>query len=189
MRKIIVSNLVSLDGFISGPNGEIDWFISIADKEFEEYSVTQINSIDTMLFGRITYQLMESYWSVATTATDDQRIIDAMNDSSKIVFSKTIDKAEWKNSRLVRENMIEEVSELKKRSGKDIVIYGSGSLVSALTQAEMIDNYRLYVVPVILGSGKPLFNQVNNRINLELNDTRKFNSGLVLLHYKKKEFA
>ena len=81
-----------------------------------------------MLFGRITYQLMESYWSVATTATDDQRIIDAMNDSSKIVFSKTIDKAEWKNSRLVRENMIEEVSELKKRSGKDIVIYGSGSL-------------------------------------------------------------
>jgi len=139
-----------------------------------------------MLFGRITYQLMESYWSVATTATDDQRIIDAMNDSSKIVFSKTIDKAEWKNSRLVRENMIEEVSELKKRSGKDIVIYGSGSLVSALTQAEMIDNYRLYVVPVILGSGKPLFNQVNNRINLELNDTRKFNSGLVLLHYKKR---
>jgi dihydrofolate reductase len=73
MRKIIVSNLVSLDGFISGPNGEIDWFISIVDKEFEEYSVNLINSIDTMLFGRITYQLMESYWSVATTAADDQK--------------------------------------------------------------------------------------------------------------------
>ena len=82
--------------------------------------------------------------------------------------------------------MIKEVSELKKQSGKDIVIYGSGSIVSTLSQAGMIDDYRIYVVPVILGSGKPLFNLVNNRINLELNDTRKFNSGLVLLHYKKR---
>lgn len=183
MRKIIVSNLVSLDGSISGPNGEIDWFVNIADKEFENYSVSLINSIDTMLFGRITYQLMESYWPNATTATDDQRIIDAMNNYQKIVFSKTLNKVDWKNSRLVKGNLIDEVIQLKKQSGKDMVIYGSGSIVSILAQKNLIDDYRIFVSPIVLGNGKPLLSNIKEKINLKLLEMRKFNSGLVLLHY------
>jgi len=183
MRKVIASNLVSLDGYISGPNGEIDWFVNIADKEFENCSVGLINSIGTILFGRITYQLMESYWPDATTETDDQRIIDAMNNYQKIVFSKTLNKADWKNSRLVKGNVIDEVIKLKKQSGKDMVIYGSGSIVSILAQKNLIDDYRIFVCPIVLGNGKPLLSSIKEKINLKLLDMRKFKSGLILLHY------
>jgi dihydrofolate reductase len=183
MRKLIVSNLVSLDGFISGSNGEIDWFVNIADKEFESYSINLINSIDTMLFGRVTYQLMESYWPTATTATDDQRIIDAMNNSNKIVFSKTLEKVDWKNARLIKGKMVEEVKKLKDQPGKNMIIYGSGSIVSTLTQAGLIDDCRIFVAPIILGSGKPLFKDIKSKFVLKLVDSRAFTSGLFLLHY------
>ena len=182
MRKVIVSNLVSLDGFISGPNGEIDWFSW--DKELENYSKEQLGSMGTILFGRVTYELMASYWPAATAATDDQMIIDAMNNLPKIVFSKTLEKVEWKNSRLVKDNIEGEVAGVKRQSGKDIVIYGSGSIVSALAQAGLIDEYRIFVNPVVLGSGKPLFKDIKNRLTLKLLNTKTFGNGLVLLCYE-----
>ena len=111
MRRVIVANLVSLDGFIAGPNGEIDWFN--VDKEFERYAVDFISTIDTMVYGRITYQLMASYWPTASATTDDQRIIDAMNNFPKVVFSKTLNTIEWKNARLVKEDIGGEISKLK----------------------------------------------------------------------------
>lgn len=185
MRKIIVSNLISLDGFISGPNGEIDWFSW--DKEVEDYGKVQLNSMDTILFGRVTYELMASYWPTATAATDDQMIIDAMNNLPKIVFSKTLDKVEWKNSRLVDENIAEEIMKLKAQPGKDIVIFGSGSIVSALSRAGLIDEYRIFVNPVVLGSGKPLFKDIQNRLTLKHISTKTFGNGLVLLCYRPEE--
>jgi len=183
MREIIVSNLMSLDGFIAGPNDEIDWFSGIADKEFEEYSVNLISSVDTMLFGRVTYQLMESYWPSATTATDDQRIIDSMNGTRKIVFSRTLNKPDWNNSFLVKENIVEEMSTLKQQPGKDIVIFGSGSIVSLFTKEKIIDKYKIFVYPVLLGSGKKMFGNIKERLNLKLKETRTFQSGVVLLDY------
>jgi len=183
MRRVIVSNLVSLDGFMAGQNGEIDWFVKIADGEFENYGLELMRTVDTMMFGRVTYQLMESYWPSATTATDDQRIIDAMNNYAKVVFSKTLEKVDWTNSRLIRGDLAEEVSKLKALPGKDMVIYGSSSIVSALAEKGLIDDYRLFVVPIVLGRGKPLFNSIDSRIRLNLVETKTFRTGMVLLRY------
>jgi dihydrofolate reductase len=182
MRKVIVSNLVSLNGFIAGLNGEIDWFGW--DKELENFCKDQLGSMGTILFGRVTYELMASYWPTATADTNDQVIIDAMNNLPKVVFSRTLDKVEWKNSRLVKDDIEGEVAGLKREPGKDIVIYGSGSIVSALTQAGLIDEYRIFVNPVILGSGKPMFRGIDNRLNLKHIDTKTFGNGLVLLCYE-----
>lgn len=183
MRKISVSNLISLDGFYAGPNGEIDWFVNIADKDFEEYSINLINSVDTMLFGRVTYELMESYWPDAKPENDDPRIIEAMNNYPKIVISNTLNKVNWKNSTLIKGDAVDAVANLKQKPGKDIVIYGSGSIVAALAEKNMIDDYRIFIYPVILGNGKRMFRNYESRLTLKLTDTKKFKSGLVLLHY------
>ena len=183
MRKVIVSNLMSLDGYFAGPAGEIDWFVNIADKEFEEYAVSLMGSIDTMLFGRVTYELMEAYWPTATPATDDPRIIDAMNGFPKIVFSKTLKTAQWNNTRLVAGEATEEIVRLRSKPGKDMVVYGSGSLVASLARRNLVDDYRIFVAPLLLGAGKPLFGELPSRLGLKVAGTRAFSSGLVLLHY------
>lgn len=184
MRKIIVSNYMTLDGFFSGPDGEIDWFVWV--DEIAEYARDLISSIDTILFGRVTYELMERYWPTADSAGEDPVIIDAMNALPKIVFSQTLDRVEWNNSRLVREDIPEVVSNLKQQEGRDIVVYGSGSIVSALARHGLIDDYRIFVNPVILGNGKPLFKHLNERLNLRLLNTKAFICGVVLLHYEQE---
>lgn len=182
MRKIIVSNYVTLDGFIAGPNGEIDWFVW--DEEIAKYSRELLYSIDTILFGRVTYELMASYWPTASPTTEDPVIIDAMNNLPKIVFSKTLEKVEWKNSRLAKGNISEEIPKLKQQPGKDMVIYGSGSIVSTLTQLGLINEYQIFINPIVLGSGKPLFKSMNDRLNLNLLKTKTFHCGVVLLCYE-----
>jgi dihydrofolate reductase len=181
MRKIIVSNYVTLDGFFAGPNGEIDWFVW--DEETAEYSKGLLSSIDTILFGRVTYELMAGYWPTASPPAEDPVIIDAMNNLPKIVFSRTLEKADWKNSRLVKGITAEEILILKQQHGKDMVIYGSGSIVSTLAQLGLIDEYRLFVNPVVLGSGKPLFKDTKDKLTLKLLKTKKFHCGVVLLHH------
>lgn len=181
MRKVIVSNLISLDGFIAGPNGEIDWFGW--DKELESYSKDLIASVGAIVFGRVTYELMAGYWPTATEAENDRMIIDTMNNLPKVVFSRTLDRVEWKNSRLVKDDIEREVAKLKREPGKDMVIYGSGSIVSALAQAGLIDEYRIFVNPVILGTGIPLFPNVKNRLSLKHLGTKTFGNGLVLIRY------
>lgn len=182
MRKVIVANVISLDGFIAGPNGEIDWFANVPDKDFEAYAVNLLGSVDTILFGRVTYELMASYWPTAAPATDDQRIIDAMNNHPKIVFSKTLNKVDWKNTRLVKGDLAEEVLKLKRQPGKDMVIYGSGTIVSALAQKGLIDDFRIFVVPIALGKGKSMF-EGSTRIPLQLVETKSFGTGLMMLRY------
>ena len=183
MRSVIVSNLMSVDGFMAGPGGEIDWFAGLADREFEEYAVDLLDSIDTMLFGRVTYELMASYWPTATTETDDARIIKAMNNCRKIVFSKTLDRADWKNSSLVKGDIAQEIRKLKIQPGKNMVIYGSGGLISALAPVGLIDEYRVFVAPLLLGEGRPLFRELGRRIPLRLVDSRTFGTGLVVQKY------
>lgn len=182
MRKIIVSNYITLDGFFAGPNGEFDWFVW--DDETAEYAKGLLTSIDTILFGRVTYELMAGYWPTASPPAEDPIIIDAMNNLPKIVFSKTLDKVAWKNSRLVKGDIAEEISKLKQQPGKDMVIYGSGSIVTTLARLGLIDEYRIFVNPVVLGSGKPQFKGIKDRLNLKLLTTKTFNCGVVLLHYQ-----
>lgn len=179
MRKIIVSNYLSLDGCFAGPNGEIDWFLW--DDETAAYSKALLKSIDTLLFGRVTYELMASFWPTATT--EDPVITEAMNNLPKVVFSKTLEKVGWTHARLASLSLAEEISILKQQPGKDLVIYGSGSIVSKLTQLGLIDDYRLFFNPVLLGKGKPLFKDLKHRINLKLQEVRTFSSGVVLHRY------
>jgi len=180
MRKIIVSNLISVDGLFAGPNGELDWFVW--NEETADYVKELFRSIDTLLFGRVTYDLMAGYWPDA--ADEDPVITDMMNSLPKVVFSRTLDRVAWHNSRLVRADIATEIARLKEQPGKDMVIFGSGSIVSTLSQLGLIDDYRLFVNPVILGSGKPHFTGLAKRINLELVEVRTFTTGVVLLHYR-----
>ena len=186
MRKVIVSMMVSLDGFFAGPKGEIDWHI--VDEEFNRYAVDLLNTVDTILFGRVTYQLFESYWPAAalspSTSKSDLEISHKINNMTKIVFSKTLEKVEWKNARLVKEVIPDEIVKIKKQPGKDMVIFGSGSIVSTFAQLGLVDEYRIIVNPVVLGSGKPLFKDIRGRINLKLLKTKTFSSGNVLLVYQ-----
>lgn len=182
MRKIIVSNLVSLDGFMAGPKGEIDWFLW--NEETAQYAKELAKSIDTILFGRVTYELMANFWPTPAADSEDQVITKYMNESAKIVFSKTLEKADWKNTRVIKDINPEEILKLKQQSGKDMVIYGSGGLVSSLTQMGLIDDYLIFINPVVLGQGIPLFRNLNDRYKLKLINTKSFNNGVVLLHYE-----
>jgi dihydrofolate reductase len=179
MRKIIASEMVSLDGFFAGPEGEIDWFVW--NDELREYSLGLLGTVDTLLFGRLTYQLMAGYWPDATE--EDPAIKRGMNTLQKIVFSKSLKTADWNNSRLVREIVPDEILKMKQQPGKDMVIYGSGSIVSAFTRLGLIDEYRIIVNPVILGRGKPLFREIGDRLKLKLVRSTTFGSGVVVLTY------
>ncbi|MFZ0895129.1 MAG: dihydrofolate reductase family protein, partial [Candidatus Nitrosopolaris sp.] len=186
MRKVILSNMVTLDGFFEGPNKELDWHI--VDEEFNEYAIDLLSNVDAILFGRLTYQLMADYWPAAatnpSTSKSDLEIADKMNNLPKIIFSKTLQRVEWNNSRLVKENIAEEILKMKQQPGKDMVIFGSGSIVSSFMQLGLIDEYRIIVNPVVLGNGKPLFKGVNDKHNLKLLKTRVFSSGIVILFYE-----
>jgi|SRR6185437_761805 len=183
MRKIIVSNLVSLDGFFEGVNKEIDWFT--VDESFFEYARQLLNEVDTILFGRVTYQMMVAFWPNAID--EDAVITHKMNHLPKIVFSKTLKRVAWNNATLAKNNLSKEVKDLKEQPGKDIVIFGSGTLVTQLTQLGLIDEYRIIVNPLILGKGNPMFKGIDDKINLKLLDTKVLKSGVVILYYKIKK--
>jgi len=182
MRKIIFQMMVSLDGYFEGPNKELDWHL--VDDEFNDYASDLLSSVDTLLFGRVTYQLMASYWPTPTAKTNDPLIAEKMNNLPKIVFSKTLAKVEWNNTRLVKENAAEEISKLKRQPGKDMAIFGSSDLTVSLMSSGLIDEYRIFVNPVVLGSGKALLKGLKDRLYLNLVRTKIFKSGLVLLCYK-----
>jgi len=182
MRKVILYMMVTLDGFFEGPNGEIDWHN--VDQEFNELAIEQLDSVDILLFGRKTYELMASYWPTPAAATDDPIVADKMNRLPKIVFSKTLSSVEWQNTRLVKENVAEEVAKLKQQPGKDLIIFGSSDLAVTFIRHGLLDEYRIMVNPVILGDGKSLFQGIDAKLNLKLLKTRTFRSGNVLLYYQ-----
>lgn len=179
--------MVTLDGFFEGPNKEIDWHN--VDEEFNEYAIDLLNSVDILLFGRVTYELMASYWPTPSATTNDPIVAEKMNSLPKIVFSTTLHKADWNNTRLVKERIAEEILKLKLQSGKDMVIFGSGSIVSTFTQLGLIDEYRIIVNPVVLGNGNPLFKGIHDKLNLKLLRTKTFSSGNVLLCYQPIKYS
>lgn len=182
MRKIIVFLVSTADGFHEGANGEFDW--PNVDEEFREFSVAQLGEVDTLLFGRATYEVMASYWPTPEAERNDPAIAPLMNEIAKVVVSTTLDRAEWNNSRIIRSDVAERVAELKDRPGKDIAIFGSSALVVSLLREGLIDEVRIMVMPIALGSGNPLFTSATGRIGLSLADTRVFKSGNVLLTYE-----
>ncbi len=179
MRKLIMEMNISLDGCA-------DHTVAIADDELHDFAAQMLDSVDIELFGRVTYQLMESYWPHAhedPQATQSMiRFARKFNAMPKIVFSQTLQKADWQNTRLVRENAVEEVARLKRQPGKDLSI-GGISISQDLMRHGLIDEYWLLVQPVVWGKGTRLFDGVDTRVNLKLLETKTFKSGVVVLHY------
>jgi dihydrofolate reductase len=187
MSRVIVSNLVTLDGYIADPQGELDWHK--ADAEFDAFAAEQLHTMDMILFGRVTYEGMESYWPTPAAIADDPEVAERMNTLPKVVFSKTLKTVkwgEWDNARLAQGDLAEEIAALKREARRDLVIFGSGRLVASLTQRRLIDEYRLLIHPALLGGGQSMYPTLTEKIDLRLLDTRTFGSGVVLLRYEVK---
>ncbi|HEX5149938.1 MAG TPA: dihydrofolate reductase family protein [Parafilimonas sp.] len=185
MRKIVVSNLMTVDGYFEGINQDASWFVT--GNDFFDFAIKQLDEVDTILFGRTTYQQMAAFWPDAKAEDAAMAAIkDKMNSLQKIVFSKTLKTAEWNNSRIIREHITDEIIQLKQQPGKDMVIFGSGTIVSELTHLKHIDEYRLVIVPVILGNGNPLFKSINERVNLKLINMKILDSGSVIIYYRRE---
>jgi dihydrofolate reductase len=181
MRKIIWFNLVSLDGFFEGPEEDIEWHS--VDDEFNQFANEQLESADGLIFGRVTYELMASYWPTPLAIENDPVIAANMNGLPKTVFSRTMERADWNNTRLVRENVLEEIERIKQQPGKHVFLFGSANLAATLIEKGSIDEFRIMVSPVILGQGRTLFAGVNGPLKLRLFNTRTFRNGNVLLTY------
>jgi len=182
MRKIIVLEWITLDGFFAGADGGVDWMVWGA--EVVEYAKEIYATADTVLYGKTTYEGMKNHWTTAASAGEDPEIVDFMNRTHKIVFSKSLEKADWQNSELVREIDPAEIAALKERPGRDILLLGSGSVVSRLAKTGLIDEYKFLVNPVVLGRGKTLFQSIENSVKLEHSSTETFSNGNVLLCYR-----
>lgn len=187
MRKIVAFENVSIDGYFAGPNGETDWFVAQPGNqaELDEFAIDAIKSTDMLLFGRVTYELMAGFWQIAAAMKNDPILAERMNNLPKIVFSRTLDRVEWQNTSLVKDNIDEEIKKMKDQPGKNMAILGSGSIVSYFAQHGLIDEISIMVNPVILGGGRSLFLGIKDRLHLKLLETRTFKvPGNVLLRYQ-----
>jgi len=186
MRKVILSTHVTLDGFACGPNGELDWHFENWNDEMEEYVNKQTENVDTILVGRVTYEGMAAHWPKVVHNPDARRkdieFAWLMNTLPKVVFSKTLKKAEWNNSRVVHNNISEEIFRLKRQPGNDMIMWGGVNIVQTFIQRRLIDEYNIWVAPVILGVGKPLFKDVQ-KLDLILTQSVTFSNGVVLFTY------
>src|SRR6476659_5354340 len=185
MRKIISFMHISLDGFVAGPNGEMDWIK--VDEEIFDYVDKRISEGDTALYGRVTYQMMEAYWpSQADDPTASQHDINHSrwyNNVQKVVLSKTMKGADLTNTTIISDNLSDRIAEIKGQAGSDILLFGSPTATHALIQLNLIDGYWLFVNPIILGQGIPLFLDIKEKIKLNLLTTRQFSCGVMELNY------
>lgn len=185
MRKIFLFMMVSLDGYFEGVDHDITWHT--VDDDFNTFAIEQTRKVGTLLFGRRTYKLMESYWPTEAALKDDPQVAALMNNTPKIVFSKALqtitETKHWKNVTLLRDNLTEEIKKLKEQKGKDIAIYGSNNLATQLMEHGLLDEVRVMIAPIVLGAGTPLFQGIKRKIDLKLLGSRKFNNGNVLLTY------
>lgn len=188
MRKLVLFLHASLDGFVEGPKGEMDIGWVSYDSDLEKHAKEILSTADTVIWGRGTYQMMHSYWpSVPSNPSASQHERDHaewIEKTAKVVFSTTLEKVEWNNSRLVTENVEEEIKNLKQNPGKDMVILGSPRLAHQLMQLDLIDEYKITVSPVLVGRGLPLFQGLEEQVNLKLIENKTFDSGAIGLVYQ-----
>ncbi len=183
MKKITAIEWLSLDGYFSDSDNKTDWFVS--DEETWKYLLKTFRSFDTIVLGQVTYEMFAAYWPKPNPSDPNPKeLIDFMNDSRKVVFSKTLKKAEWNNSIVMKDIVPAEIKKLKQQAGKDIVIFGSGSIVSQLTKLGLIDEYQFLVNPVFLGNGNTLFKREEAKAKLKLLDSKTFDCGNIMLHYE-----
>jgi len=196
MSKVILSMMTSLDGSIARADGDLNWFLT--DAEFEAEMLTVLRNVDAMLFGRVSYQLLAEYWPTAGTNasleapggfTNEERektFAELMNSIPKVVYSRTLEQADWAPTRIVRENIAEDLATMKRQATKDIVLFAGASIASTFINLDLIDEYRLMVHPIVLANGISLFRDVREDRTLTLRRTKTFSSGVVLVHYDRK---
>ena len=183
MRRLIVFNQVSLDGYFTDDKGDMSWAHK-SDPEFNAWTEENAKGGGTLLFGRITYEMMASFWPTPAALETMPVVAKQMNDLPKVVFSRTMDKATWQNTKLVKSGLVDEVRRMKKESGDGMVIMGSGTIVSQLAQAGLIDEFQIVVNPIVLGKGRTMFDGVKDRLNFKRTSTRTFGNGNTVLCYE-----
>lgn len=184
MRKLIMWNIITLDGYFEGnKNWELPFHELVWGEELEKLSLEQLNSADYLVFGRVTYEGMTAYWPKAEG--ENAEIAALMNKIPKLVFSKTLESVEWNNSTLIKENASAKISKLKAQGNGDMYVFGSADLSETFIKENLFDEYRIGIAPVILGSGKPLFKQGIASKNLTLISTQQLSNGGVVLKYSK----
>jgi dihydrofolate reductase len=188
MRKVIVSLNVTLDGFMAGPHCELDWHFNCWNEEMAYSTAEQLGKADTILLGGVTYRGMSQYWTSnplnLVGPREDLDFATMLNSYPKVVFSKTMLAVQWQNARLATKSIKEEVTTLKAGAGKDLMVYGSGKIVGALIQQGLVDEFRLWVHPVVIGRGKRVFDDLQHTLRMQLYHTETFASGVVTLFYK-----
>ncbi len=184
MRKLAVFNQLSLDGYFTDRNGDISWAHGGSDDpEWNAFVAENAKGGGQLLFGRITYDLMKSYWPTPVALKNDPVVAERMNNLPKVVFSRTLDEASWNNTTLVKGDLPAEIRRMKKEPGQDMVIMGSGSIVSQLAPEGLIDEYQLVIVPVVLGKGRTMFDGIKEKLSLRPTKTRTFGNGNIFLCY------
>lgn len=185
MPKLIVFNHVTLDGYFVSANGDFSWAQhGNDDPKYSAFVAENASSGGQLLFGRITYELMASYWPTAMADKHNPAVAAGMNSMPKVVFSKTLEKASWNNTKLAKGDLVSEVRKLKEEPGPGMAILGSGSIVSQFAQEHLIDEYQMVVDPVALGRGRTMFDGIKKTLSLKLTKSRLFKNGKVYLCYE-----
>ncbi len=185
MQRLIAFTQVTLDGYFTGRNGDLSWaHEELQDAEWNAFVAENASGGGTLLFGRNTYELMVRYWPTPAAHENDPVVAERMNRAPKVVFSRTLDKPSWSNTRLLKGDLATEVRKLKQEPGEGMAILGSGSIVSQLAQVGLIDEYQIVIKPVALGEGRTMFEGIKQKLGLKLTKTRAFANGNVLLSYE-----
>ena len=183
MRDLVVFNQISMDGYFTDHHDDMSWAHK-SDPEWRAFVEENAQGGGELLLGRITYELMASHWPTPRARDQDPKVAERMNHLRKVVFSRTLDRADWNNTKVVKGDLFKEVDKMKNESGKTLVILGSGTLVSQLTRGGLVDEYQIVVNPIVLGDGRTMFEGVEDSLNLRLTRTRTFGNGNILLCYQ-----
>jgi len=183
MSKLVTYNMVSLDAYFADANGDMSW-AHRKDPEWQAFVSENASGGGQLLFGRVTYDLMASFWPTPFAAQSNPIVVERMNSLPKIIFSRTLDKASWNNTTLVKGDLTTEVRKLKREPGPNMTIMGSGSIVAQLADAGLIDEYQIVVSPLVLGNGRTLFDGVKKKLPMKLTKSRAFGNGNVVLCYE-----
>jgi len=185
MRRLIVFNQVTIDGYFTGPGGDLQWAHGDSnDAEWNDFVSSNASGGGILVFGRITYDMMKAYWPTPAALRDQPGVATYMNSRQKVVFSRTLDHASWENTTLIKTDPVDAIRTLKQEPGPDMAILGSGSIVSQLAQAGLIDEFQIVVVPTAIGAGRSMFDGGERPLNFTLAKSRTFNNGKVVLWYR-----
>jgi len=184
MGKLVVFNSVSLDGYFVDLNGDMRWAYNVnKDEQWDAFVAANASGGGILVFGRITYELMKSYWPTPLAMQSNPVVAERMNSLQKVVFSRSLDNASWNNTKIVKDGMVAEIRKMKNEPGNNMAILGSGSIVSQLTHERLVDEYQVVLIPVVLGKGRTMFEGIKDKLRLKLTKTRAFGNGNVLLCY------